>query len=156
MKEWNIGDKVKVVEYDAIPAERRAKLAGGNPELWTSGKCRLSGLVGEVADKLYGEAYGCYVYKLNLEGYERTSNALFIGDDLEALPKKQNFRWEIELLENVVVARMYDGDVQLSIGHGHVFHDGALGIMQAASWSMKKCYEAMGGTFYRPGRTEDR
>ena len=41
MKEWNIGDKVKIVDYDAIPAERRVRTAGGNPGLWTSAKGRL-------------------------------------------------------------------------------------------------------------------
>lgn len=156
MKEWNIGDKVKIIDYDAVPAERRARTAGGNPGLWTSAKCRLSGLVGEVADKLYSEAYGVFVYKLHIDGFDKVSAALFIGDDLEDLPSPtQNLRWELEILEKVVVARMYDGDVQIGIGHGHIFHEGTLGVMQAGSWAMKKCYEGMGGTFYRPRRMED-
>ena len=153
MKEWNIGDKVKVIDREAIPAERKAKTAGGDPALWTGSKSRLAGMVGEVVDKLYSEAYSCYIYKLKLEGFDRSSNALFVGDDLKELPKPSaDLRFEVEILEdNVVVARMYDGDVQLGIGHGHVFHEGSLGIMQAASWAMKKCYDSMGGTYYRKG-----
>lgn len=152
MKEWNIGDQVKVIDREAIPAERKAKTAGGDPALWTGPKSRLAGMVGEVVDKLYSEASGCYVYKLKLDGFERTSNALFVGADLEDLPKpKSSLRFEVEIHENVVVARMYDGDVQLGIGHGHVMHENALGIMQAGSYAMKKCYMSMGGTFPKKG-----
>lgn len=155
MKEWNINDKVKVVDLDAIPAERRVKATAGNPALWSSSKSRLAGMVGEVVDKLYNEAYGCHVYKLKLDGFDKVSAALFVGDDLEELPKptaKSGLHFEVEILEdNVVVARMLDGDRQLGIGHGHVFHAGALGIMQAASWAMKKCYDSMGGTYFRKG-----
>ena len=152
MKEWNIGDKVKVIDREAIPAEFKTKVANGNPALWTGPKSRLAGMVGEVVDKLYSEASGCHVYKLKLDGFERTSNALFVGADLEDLPKpKSALRFEVEIHENVVVARMYDGDVQLGIGHGHVMHENALGIMQAGSYAMKKCYMSMGGTFPKKG-----
>lgn len=152
MKEWNIGDKVKVIDRDAIPAERKVKIADGNPALWTGPKSRLVGMVGEVADKLYSEKFGCYIYKMHLDGFDRVSNALFVADDLESLPKPTaSLRFEIEILEDVVVARMFDGDTQLAIGHGHVFHDGALGIAQAGSYAMKKCYIAMGGSFPKKG-----
>ena len=146
MKEWNIGDQVKVIDREAIPADRRVKIAGGDPALWTAVKSRLAGMVGEVVDKLYSEKNGCYVYKLQLVGFDRVSHAQFVCEDLEDLPKSK-LRFEVEIFENVVCARLYDGDVQLGIGHGHVFHEGALGVMQAGSYAMKRCYENMGGTF---------
>ena len=152
MKEWNIGDKVKVIDREAIPAERKVKITNGDPSLWTGPKSRLAGMVGEVVDKLYSEAAGCHIYKLKLEGFDRVSNALFVADDLEELPKKQSsLRFEVKILEDVVCARMLDGDTELGVGHGHVFHAGALGIMQAASFAMKRCYESMGGTFPKKG-----
>ena len=154
MKEWNIGDQVKVIDHAAIPAERRVKVAGGNPALWSASKSRLASMIGEVVDKLYSEAHGCHVYKLKLDGFDKISAALFIGDDLEELPKpktESSLRFEVEVHEDVVVARFYDGDVQLGIGHGHVFHEGAMGIMQAGSYAMKKCYMSMGGTFPKKG-----
>ena len=152
MKEWNIGNKVKVIDRDAIPAELKVKIANGNTALWTGPKSRLAGMVGVVVDKLYSEAAGCHVYKLKLEGFDRASNAVFVANDLEELPKPTaNLRFEIEILEDVVVARMFDGDTQLAIGHGHVFHDVALGIAQAGSYAMKKCYIAMGGSFPKKG-----
>lgn len=156
MKEWNIGDKVKVIERSDISADLKVKTAGGDPALWTGPKSRLAGMVGEVADKLYSEKFGCHVYKLHLEGFDRVSNAQFVSDDLVELPKPTaNLRFELEILENVVVARMYDGDTQLGVGHGHVFHDGALGIMQAGSFAMKRCYENMGGTFPKKGGAQN-
>ena len=69
MKEWNIGDQVKVIDREAIPADRKVKTAGGDPALWTAVKSRLAGMVGEVVDKLYSEKNGCYVYKLQLVGF---------------------------------------------------------------------------------------
>ena len=156
MKEWNIGNKVKVIDRDAIPAELKVKSADGNPALWTGSKSRLAGMVGEVVDKLYSEAAGCHVYKLKLDGYDKTSAALFVADDLEELPKKQaSLHFEVKILEDVVCARMLDGETELGIGHGHVFHAGALGVMQAASFAMKRCYESMGGTFPKKGGTHN-
>ena len=152
MKEWNIGEKVKVIDREAIPADRKVKITNGNPALWTGVKSRLAGVVGEVVDKLYSEGSSCYVYKLHLEGFDRTSNALFIADDLEEPPKPQaNLRFEVKILEDVVCARMLDGETQLGIGHGHVIHGGTLGVMQAASFAMRRCYESMGGTFPKRG-----
>ena len=154
MKEWNIGDKVKIVDYDAIPAYRRAKVAGRNPRLWSSSKARLAGTVGKVVDKLYSEAYDVFVYKLQIDSFDKVSAALFIGDDLEELPKpktESGLRFTVEIHEDVVVARLMDGDVQLGIGHGHVLYEGAMGIMQAGSYAMKKCYMSMGGTFPKKG-----
>ena len=156
MKEWNIGNKVKVIDREAIPTERKAKIANGNTTLWAGPKSKLAGMVGEVVDKLYSEAAGCYIYKLKLEGYDRVSSALFVADDLEELPKKQaSLHFEVKILEDVVCARMLDGDTELGIGHGHVFHAGALGVMHAASFAMKRCYESMGGTFPKKGGTHN-
>jgi hypothetical protein len=158
MKEWNIGDQVKVIDHEAIPAERRVKSAGGNPALWSASKSRLTSMIGEVVDKLYSEAHGCHVYKLKLDGFDKVSAALFVGDDLEELPKpkveektESGIHFKVEIHDDVAVARMMDGEVQLGIGHGHVLHAGTLGIMQAASYAMKRCYESMGGTFPKKG-----
>ena len=158
MKEWNIGDQVKVIDREAIPADRKAKTANGNPALWTGPKSRLAGMIGEVTDKLYSEAYGCHVYKLKLDGFDKVSAALFIGDDLEELPKpkiESGLRFTVEIHEDVVVARLMDDDVQLGIGHGHVFHEGAMGIMQAGSYAMKKCYMSMGGICPKKGGVQN-
>ena len=111
-------------------------------------------MMGEVVDKLYSEAHGCNVYKLQLSGFDRPSATLFIGEDLEELPQpktESGIHFKVEIHDDVAVARMMDGEVQLGIGHGHVLHAGTLGLMQAASYAMRRCYESMGGTFPKKG-----
>jgi hypothetical protein len=90
-------------------------------------------------DKLHSSLINDYVYRI--EG----DQCLYTGNGLEAIPKESSLRFEVEIHGNVVVARMYDGDVELGIGHGHVIHANALGIMQAGSYAMKQCYISMGG-----------
>ena len=61
------------------------------------------------------------------------------------------YKYEFEHLENVVVARLYEikGDVvtEVARGHGHIMHDGVIGVAQAASYALKRIYEAVGGSF---------
>lgn len=152
MKEWNIGDKVRTLRADEIPQERKAERTGGDPRVWATSKFRLAGAVGEIMDKMHSEAYGEYLYKLRFDGADRVSTALFIGDDLHEIePEKVDFRVDFEYLDGVVVARAMSGDRQLGIGHGHLLHEGALGLMQAASYAAKRCYMNMGGKFPKKG-----
>ena len=152
MKEWNIGDKVRTLRADEIPQERKAKRTGGDPRVWATSKFKLAGAVGEIMDKMYSEACGEHLYKLAFDGCERASTALFVGEDLrEVEPEKVDFRVEFEYLDGVVVARAMSGDRQLGIGHGHLLHEGALGLMQAASYAAKRCYMSMGGKFLKKG-----
>lgn len=152
MKEWNIGDKVRTLRVDEIPQERKGKSSSGDPRIWATSKFKLAGAVGEIVDKMYSEAYGEHLYKLAFDGYERVSTSLFISEDLrEVEPEKVDFRVEFEYLDRVVVARAMSGDRQLGIGHGHLLHGGALGLMQAASYAAKRCYMSMGGKFLKKG-----
>jgi hypothetical protein len=64
----------------------------------------------------------------------------------------ETYMHEIEYLDNVVVVRFYkvtdDSKQELAKGHGHIIHNGAIGIAQATSYAMKRLYEKMnGGTF---------
>ena len=150
MKEWNIGDKVRTLRVDEIPQERKARSSGGDPRIWATSKFKLAGAVGEIVDKMYSEACGEHLYKLRFDGAESVSMALFVGDDLHEIePEKVDFRVEFEYLDRVIVARAMSGDKQLGIGHGHLLHGGALGLMQAASYAAKRCYMSMGGKFLK-------
>lgn len=150
MKEWNIGDKVRTLRMDEIPQERKATRSKYGPNIWATSKYRLAGAVGETVDKMYSEAYGEYLYKLHFDGARRIGTSVFVGDDLREIePEKVDFRVEFEYLDRVVVARAMSGDKQLGIGHGHLLHGGALGLMQAASYAAKRCYMSMGGKFLK-------
>lgn len=135
---FNIGDKVRVRPFEKIPEGIRSK-----------GIARLAGKEGEIVDVMYSNAKECYVYKIHLEGYDRASNADFpegsldLVSDLEAA----TYTYEIEVLENLVVARLYqveDGKkTEVAKGHGHIFHDGAYGVAQAASYACKRLWFAL-------------
>lgn len=132
---FNIGDKVRVRPYEKMPEGIRSK-----------GLARLSGKEGEIVDVVYSAAKDCYVYKIHLDGYDRASNAAFPEGSFDFVPKRvaTTYTYEIEVLENLVVVRLYqveDGQkTEIAKGHGHIFHDGPYGVAQAASYACKRLW----------------
>ena len=59
---------------------------------------------------------------------------------------------EFEYLDNVVVAIFYEikGEVKTEIarGHGHIIHEGTIGIAQASSYAVKRIYQKLNGEVY--------
>ena len=59
---------------------------------------------------------------------------------------------EFDYLDNVVVARFYEvkGEemTEIARGHGHIIHEGALGIAQASSYALKRIYQKINGEDY--------
>lgn len=140
--EFNIGERVRIKDYYDMPEEARNKRYG-----------EVSGKEGAIVDKLYSEAKGCTVYKIHIDGYDRPSKCDFIEGsfDLVVGGGEAEYTYEFEYLENLVVARLYeitDGKkVEIGKGHGHIFHDGAYGVAQAASYALKKiCDDLNGGS----------
>lgn len=138
--EFNIGDKVRVKKYEDIPSEVRHK-----------GMSKHSLHDGEIVDILLSSSSNRYGYRIHFDGYERPSNTLFVGEAIELVSEldKPTYTYEFEFLENLVVARLYEivGEEKTEIakGHGHIFHDGVIGITQASSYALKKIYEKLNG-----------
>ena len=72
---------------------------------------------------------------------------MFTEDSIDLVPEEvpHTYRHEFEYLDNVVVAKFIeiDGDgneTELGRGHGHIIHDGASGIAQAASYALKQIW----------------
>ena len=139
--EFNIGERVRVIPYDEIPEQGRNRRLG-----------MLAGCEGKIVDKMYSEAKEGYVYRIHLDGYDRPSRCDFLGDSLELVVEEEvEYFHEFEYLEKLVVARLYkveDGEmVEIAKGHGHIFHDGAYGVAQAASYALKRiCDDLNGGS----------
>jgi hypothetical protein len=158
--EFNIGDRIMVKEYEDIPQENKVKSAGDDFRLFTTRKASLCGQHGEVVDRYYSEALGCYGYKLKFDGSPRPSLALFDGDSLipEEQEEEAGYHFEFDILENLVSARFYEdkGDKTSLIcrGHGHIFHDGAVGVAQAASYALKRILEKLNDGYYDLRKTE--
>lgn len=99
--------------------------------------------VGRVL-KTYTSDDGSDAYLIEFDG----CNAEIVADD--RLEEFGNVTYDIkfEYLENLVVARLYERHEdgwhdEIAKGHGHIFHDGALGIAQAASYALKKLYQKL-------------
>lgn len=118
--EFQIGDKVEVI---------------------------YNGEVGVVTEKYKSES-GNAIYLVS-DGDGETWFAS--ANELISLKKNVTYTYEIEYLDNVVVARFYevkdDIKTELAIGHGHIMHEGAIGVAQAASYALKRIYMKLGGEF---------
>ena len=132
--EFNIGDRVRIKRFGELPKQ-----------MWR-GCGKLCGKDGVVIDKLWSGAKGCYIYKVHIDGYKRTSSIDFPATaiDLVSEIEKKSYAYEFDYLDNVVIARLYklteNSKTEIAKGHGHIIHEGVAGIAQAASWALKKIY----------------
>lgn len=92
---------------------------------------------------------GEYVYLINSD--EGEGECFCTEDEIVPLKEAVAYTYELEHLDNLVVARFYEvsgeAKTELARGHGHVIHEGAVGVAQAASYALKKIYEKLGGEF---------
>jgi hypothetical protein len=137
--EFTIGTNVKIKEYDELPEAVKNKSVG-----------RLAGHKAEIVDKVFSEAKGEDYYLLKVEGRKSVSTVCFTEDAFDEIKEEMpTYRYEFEYLPNVVVARLYEGDVLVARGHGHIIHEGAIGIAQASSYALKRIYEDLNGGHMR-------
>lgn len=111
-------------------------------------------LTGSVTDVLRSETGSEIRYLVDLDGSDAyaSNNMVYRERELEPFQEKQkDYKFEIEMADNVMVAVAYEDGMAIARGHGHIMHDNLLGISQAASYAMRKCYEALGGTFQKKG-----
>lgn len=145
MKEFYIGDVVVIKKYEDAPKELR-----------TNGMARLRGEKGTIIDKLYSESNNCYVYTIKFDNFEAVSHKKWRAELLDKYVEKQTtYRYEVEIVDNVVIVILYEVDTddvstEIARGHGHIIHEGPLGVAQATSYASKKIYEKLGG--YSNGR----
>lgn len=69
----------------------------------------------------------------------------FPADALDPVEEKppRKYTHEITYLDDVVLAVFYEVDengnkTEIARGHGHIIHEGALGIAQAAGYALKR------------------
>ena len=132
---FNIGDRVRVRDYEELPSMMQYNAIG-----------KIAGKEGYVVDALWSYAKNCTVYKLHLDGYILPSKADFIEGSFDIVeePTPARYTYEFEHLENLVVARLYevteDSKKEIAKGHGHIFHNGVHGFAQAASYALKRIW----------------
>jgi len=136
--EFNIGDRVRVKSYEDIPEQIKSR-----------GVSRLCGKDGEIVDKLWSGAKGCTVYKIFFNDAVRTSTIDFPSEAIDLISEldKKTYSYEFSYLDNVVVAKLFEireeSKTEIARGHGHIIHEGEIGIAQAASYALKKIYQKL-------------
>ena len=105
--------------------------------------------IGEVTDVLYSAHKDEYTYEVR--NAENASD-LFSEGELELVPDKKEYSMDIkiDIAQNVVIATLYEntnGETTAVVGkgHGHLTHEGELGIAQAASYACMRLYKSIGG-----------
>lgn len=109
--------------------------------------------IGKVTDVMYSSHKDEYTYEVENDG---KCSDLFAEEELKMVPNKDySMEIKIDIAQNVVIASLYEheGDTTrpLAKGHGHLIHEGANGIAQAASYACKKLYENLGGQITKGG-----
>lgn len=105
------------------------------------------GKYGVIEDKLYSNKLDEWMYTVKFDDSKVPFVKPLSREDLEPLEEDKQYRFEVFQAENVMVAVMYeiDGDTEREVKryHGHIMHDGIIGVVQAASYAMKKIYIGM-------------
>lgn len=105
-----------------------------------------------IVDTLISATSGEVRYKVCFDRSDYIPSQLFEEADLEPVEEKPEYSFTFDIADderNIVIAiiRKTVGDVTTEIGrgHGHIIHDGDDGIVQAASWALKKIWQDMNG-----------
>lgn len=132
MSEFAIGNRVRVKDYHDIPEEYQSQ-----------GISKMCGELGTIEDVFYSEAKKCNLYIIQFDNYVR-STKLWRSELLEEVNEDVSYGYEFDYCDNVVIAILYeykeDSKTEIMRGHGHIIHEGAIGIAQASSYALKKIY----------------
>jgi hypothetical protein len=115
------------------------------------GDCVKTNWIGDgvVTDILYSSTKGKYFYEVTNK--DTDDSAMFAEDELELIPEKKEYSMDIkiDIANNVLIATLYgvanESKGVVAKGHGHLIHQGAFGIAQAASYACRRLFENMGG-----------
>jgi hypothetical protein len=137
MNEFRIGDRVRIRNYNDIPTEFQSR-----------GFSRFCGESGTIEDIFYSEAKKCNLYVIQFDNYVRSTKT-WRAEQLEQVNDDVSYNYEFEYLDNLVVAILYeyreDSKTEIARGHGHIIHEGVIGIAQAASYALKRIYYKLTG-----------
>lgn len=104
---------------------------------------------GKITDIMYSAFKNQYTYEVTNE--EDRVSELFSEDSLKPAPvnKEYSMQINIDIAENVVIASLYEvvgpNMRPIAKGHGHIIHEGEIGIAQAASYATNRLRKKIGG-----------
>ena len=100
-----------------------------------------------IEDVLYSNKTDDWMYIVRFVDSPVAFSRPMLSNELQAVAPK-SYSWEVfQADDNVIVAVMYEvcGDTKKEVSrcHGHIMHDGLIGVAQAASFAMKRIYIGM-------------
>lgn len=137
---FEIGDRVRIKDYSDLPEECR-----------NAGFAKTCGKEGEIVDMIWSRAKQVGLYRIRFDGNEKASRADYPEGSFEVIPDipKSSYGMELDYADNVVIAIFYEyqdeAKTELARAHGHIIHEGAIGIAQAVSFAAKRCYDKLSG-----------
>ncbi len=138
LTKFTIGERVRIRDYAELPEEAKTKSTAP-----------LCGKDGEIVDIVYSNAKKRLYYVLHIDGFDKPSSKMFTEDCLDFVPEEvpAAYRYDFDYLDNVVVAKFIEvrdgNETELARGHGHIIHEGALGIARAASYACRQIWGKM-------------
>ena len=122
-------------------------------------KCIGNNKTAVVEDKLFSSKTESWMYVVKFDDSSIPFTKPLTEKELTAVIDT-TYRFDVFRADNMMVAVMYEvyGNVEREIDrfHGHIIHEGAIGVAQAASYAMKKIYTNMnGGAMLVYGGEED-
>lgn len=137
---FKIGDRVRIKDYEDLPEDFKNR-----------NTAKTCGKEGVIEDILWSSARQANVIKIRYDSTGEVSHTNFPEGSFDILPPIPEVTYGIEFdyADNVVIAIFYEycGDDQreLARAHGHIIHEGAIGVAQAASFATKRCYDKVSG-----------
>lgn len=116
-----------------------------------------SGVEGRVTDRLYSEARSRFVYVIKPSDGGRS----FTREDgeIEFAQNNVEYRVDTQIADNVVIGIIYEVrngiETEVCRGHGHIIHDGAVGIAQACACATKRALYAIDNGIYFKQKRDD-
>lgn len=112
---------------------------------------------GVITDRMFSEAKEQFLYSIKPHDGGRT----FIRkeDDLEPFNTPAEYKIDVEIEDNVVIVVAYEirSGIKTEVfrGHGHIMHDGAIGIAQALSYAAKRGLASIdNGIYFKQNRRD--
>ena len=112
---------------------------------------------GVITDKMYSEARSTFVYVVKPN--EGGRSFMRTECDLEPISKQADYKVDVTIADGVVIGVIYevtdDSKTEVCRGHGHIIHEGSIGIAQACSYAFKKAFASIdNGVFVKQNRYE--
>ena len=134
--EFKIGDRVRVKPRSELSEEMTYK------------NMRADCSEGVIEDIMYSSAKDATIYKLHFDGKRDASRIEFLEGSFDLVEEdKPTYTYEFDICDNVVIAIYYElkkeSKTELARGHGHIIHEGAVGIAQASSYALTRILEKL-------------